>query len=351
MNRLFYKGLLLMLILLQGCGGDDNNGPDIKSLELSLSKSRIVADGEDFAKAAVFNQTGADVTDYVSVYVNDESITENKIISAIPSSLNVYAKYENIKSNEEVVEAVEDKNLKFKKNVLIEQYTGTWCGWCPRAINQIIVLEKTDPGIVHIAYHLSDEYAYQYNTGLFQSFGFTGIPTVHADRIKEWQGEMAVISEMHLPSRTGISLEVTGNSSNVMADVNVKFGYDFTNSINLSVFLLHDSLVANQANYYNTDETSIYYNAGNPMVNFTHRNVMIMAGTDMFGDVIPFSSIDIGSTFNKKVTFTSIPNIDLKRMIVVAFVSVSSGPQAGEVLNCVKARMGQKVEMVYDEDR
>ena len=348
MYKLNISALLLLLFLLPGCDGDEN-GPDIKSLTLSLSKSKIVADGVDFAKATVVNQNGVDVENYVDIYFNDEMLDENKIVSTVPILSKVYAKYENISSNEEELEAVEDRNLKFEKNVLIEQYTGTWCGWCPRAISQIKDLEETDSCIVHIAYHLSDEFAYVYNINLFQSFGFTGIPTVHADRALEWQGEPSVISNMHSPSRIVIAMEVTGTIAQISADVNVKFGYDFTNTLKLSVFLLHDSLVADQANYYDTDPTSVFYQAGNPMVNFIHRNVMTQAGTDMFGDVIPSSSIELGSVYNKKVSFTSISGVDLKKMIVVAFVSAASGPQADEVLNCIKAKVGQKTEFVYDE--
>lgn len=350
MHKLRMAILLSLALIIPGCDGDENSDPDIKSLLLSLSKNKIVADRTDYAKVTVKDQNGMDRTASVTIYFNDDILTFNKIVAATPSTSTVYARYNSIESNEEVLEAVEDRNLKFEKNVLIEQYTGTWCGWCPRAIDQIHKLELVDSRIVHNAYHLSDEYAYMSNASLFQSFGFTGIPTVHADRSKVWQGEVPVITAMHDPSRIGLSIEVTGTSSEINADVNVKFGYDFTNSLNISVFLLHDSLIANQANYYNTDATSVYYNAGNPMPNFIHRNVMMRPGTDMFGDVIPNSSIDLGVIYNKKVTFRSFTSNDLKKMVVIAFVAASSGEKSGEVLNCIKAKVGQKTDFAYDDD-
>ena len=351
MRKVLFIALSCFSIILPGCDGDEETGPDIKSLLLTVSKSKIVADGTDFAKVTVVSQSGTDVMDYATVYNNDKELNGDKIASSAPSVSTVYAMYNNIKSNEAEIEFVEDKNLKFEKNVLIEQYTGTWCGWCPRAIAQIIDLQKTDNKIVHVAYHLSDEFTYVYNQQLFQSFGFTGIPTVHADRIEVWQGEVSAISSMHNPSRIGLSLEVTGNSSQISADVNVKFGYDFTNSLILSVFLLHDSLVANQANYYNTDASSVFYGAGNPMPGFVHRNVMWRAGTDMFGDLIPSASTDLGAIYNKKFSFTSFSSNDIKKMIVVVFVVSGSGEQTGDVMNCVKAKVGQKLEFEYDDDR
>jgi thiol-disulfide isomerase/thioredoxin len=342
--------LFTLAVFLPGCDSDEETGPNIKSLLLTLSKSKIVADGIDFAKVIVVNQAGTDVMDYVTVYYDGKPVSGNKIVSSAPSVSTVYAMYENVKSNETELAVVEDKNLKFEKNVLLEQYTGTWCGYCPRAMAQISDLQKTDNKIVHVSYHLSDEFAYQFNLQLFQSFGFTGIPTVHADRDIVWQGEVSSISALHDPSRIGMSLEVTGNSIQISADVNIKFGYDFTNSLLLSVFLLHDSLVADQANYYNDDASSVYYKAGNPMPKFIHRNVMIIAGTDMFGDLIPSASTDLGAVYNKKISFMSFRCDDIRKMTVVAFIVSGSGDKTGEVLNCIKAKVGQKQEFVYDDD-
>lgn len=341
---------IAFLVFFTGCDDNGDDGLDIKSLELTLSKSRIVGDSTDFAKVSVANQDGISVMEYITIYFNEEIITGDKILSSTPSVSTVYAMFNNIKSNEAEIEVVEDKNLKFDKYVLLEQYTGTWCGWCPRAIYQISTLQETDNKTVHVAYHLSDEMTYDLNASLFQSFGFTGIPTVHADRNIVWNGEPSEIKPLHSPSRIGISMEVTGNIAQISASVDVKFGYDFTEELELSVYLLHDSLVADQANYYDTDPSSPYYMAGSTMANFVHRNVMVQSGTDIFGDLIPSASVDIGSIYSKKINFTSISGIELKKMVVIAFVTCGSGPKIDQVLNCIKARVGEKQEFVYADD-
>jgi hypothetical protein len=92
-----------------------------------------------------------------------------------------------------------------------------------------------------VAHHLSDEMTYNLNMTLFQSFGFTGVPTVHADRNLVWQGNASEIDKLHTPSRTGISLDVSGTAQMISAKVDIKFGYDFTEELKLSVYLLHDS--------------------------------------------------------------------------------------------------------------
>ncbi len=341
--------LITFLFSLTGCKEEVDTGPNIKSLKLNLSKNRIVGDGVDYTTVSVLNQDGIGMMEQVTVLLNGETITSNKIVSSRPGIFTIYAQYNNIKSNEAQLEVVEDKNLKFEKNVLIEQYTGTWCGWCPRAINQINTLQKTDKKVVHVAYHLSDEMTYNLSMSLFQSFGFTGIPTVHADRNIVWNGEVSAITPLHSPSRVGISLEVTGDAASISANVNVKFGYDFSDDIKLSVYLVHDSLIANQANYYNTDPNSPYYLAGSPMVSFVHRNVMMKSGTDMFGDIIPPASVDIGSLYSKKIDFTSFNCNDIKKMVIIVFITSSSGSKTDKVLNCIKAKVGEKLEFVYKD--
>jgi hypothetical protein len=349
MYKLQIVVLFALSIFIAGCDGNEDDGPNIKSLELSLSKSRIVGDNTDFAKVSVVNQDGRSVMEYITIYYDGEIVSGDKIVSPAPSVSTVYAMYNNIKSNEAEIEVVEDKNLKFGKNVLIEQYTGTWCGWCPRAIYQISTLQKTDNKIVHVAYHLSDEMTYNLNASLFQSFGFTGIPTVHADRDIVWNGEPSQIRLLHSPSRIGISMDVTGNIAQITANVDIKFGYDFTDNLELSVYILNDSLVASQANYYDTDPSSPYYKAGSTMANFVHRNVMIKSGTDMFGDAIPSASIDIGSVYTKSIKFTNFSCSEIKKMVVIAFVTYSSGAKTDQVLNCIKARVGEKLEFVYED--
>lgn len=342
--------LLTSSFFLTCCDGDEDSGPDISSLKLTLSKSRIVADSLDFAKISVTNQADKNVMEFVTIYYNGEKLSTDRIISSKPSMFVVYAMFGNVKSNEAELEVVEDKNLKFVKNVLMEQYTGTWCGWCPRAIDQISNLQKTDKNVIHAAYHLSDEMTHYLNSTLFQSFGFTGIPTVHADRKVIWQGDISETDKLHSPSRIGISMEVTGDAFSISASVTVKFGYDFIEALRLSVFLIHDSLIANQANYYNTDPASPFYQAGSTMVNFVHRNVIQKPGTDIFGDVIPSSYVDIGSLYSRKTDFSDFTCNDIEKMLVIAFVTYGSGPFGGQVLNAVEARIGQKLELMYRDN-
>lgn len=342
-----YILFVAFLVTFTGCNEKENGPDNITSLQLSVNKNRIVADTSDYAMVTVSDQNGKDVTALVTINFNGNNTFGPRVYCLTPCISTVYAKYNSIKSNEVEIEVIEDKNLKFVKNVIVEQYTGTWCGWCPRAINQINILQKTDKNTVHIAYHLSDEMTYSMNSLLFQSFGFTVIPTVHADRKVVWTGDVGTIASMHPPSRIGISMDVSGNAAKVSAEVKVKFGIMFIDGLKVSAYLVHDSLIANQTNFYNTDPASPFYQKGATMVNFLHRNVMMQAGTNMFGEKIPDSLIDIGSIYTNNFVFTNFRCDDIKKIRIVVLVTYESGKQIDKVINGAIAGVGEKKDFVY----
>ncbi len=236
--------------------------------------------------------------------------------------------------------------VKFEKNVLIEQYTGTWCGYCPRAIAQIDNLMVTDKKIVHISLHLSDEMTFNLNNSLFQSFGFTGVPTVHADRSATWSGNISAITPMHASANAGLAINVTSSGTTISTTVKVKFGTSFIEGLKLSVYLLEDGIIANQSNYYNTDPASPYYQKGSPIPNLVHKNVIVKTGTDMFGDAIPTASVIQGGVYSKTVSFTGINTAKLANYKVAAFVTYSNGNNAKKVINSIAGSVGDNTDFI-----
>ncbi len=232
-------------------------------------------------------------------------------------------------------------NLKFEKNVLLEQYTGTWCGYCTRAIAQIDNLHNVNNNFVHIALHLNDQMTFAQNNSLFTSFGFTGVPTVHADRSTTWSGNVTTISNMQTPADAGLAINVAGSGTNINVTVQAKFGNTMPAGVKISVYLLEDGIVANQSNYYNTDTSSPFFGKGNPIPNFIHNNVLIKIGTDMFGDLIPSGEIGAGKIYSKSVTFSNISPDKFSKLKVAAFLTHNSGSKQKQVINAVVAAVGE----------
>ena len=66
-----------------------------------------------------------------------------------------------------------------KKRALVEEYTGTWCGWCPRGFVALEMLDKElKEDFIGVAYHSGDPMAF---TGDFP-IGVDGFPRASLDR-------------------------------------------------------------------------------------------------------------------------------------------------------------------------
>ena len=68
-----------------------------------------------------------------------------------------------------------------KKRALVEEYTGTWCGWCPRGFVALEILDKElKEDFIGVAYHSGDPMAF---TGDFP-IGVDGYPRASLDRVE-----------------------------------------------------------------------------------------------------------------------------------------------------------------------
>ena len=78
-----------------------------------------------------------------------------------------------------------DKNESPARTVVMEEFTGTWCGWCPRGMRAIELLsEKYGEGFIPIAIHSGDNFYcadFQYILNNYGSSGFPGCALNRAD--------------------------------------------------------------------------------------------------------------------------------------------------------------------------
>ena len=340
--KLFKYILILALVPCLISCEDDDEGNKIKELTVELDKTMILDDGEDEIHITVKDQNGKDVTYEVFIDSDQQMLTNKKFTSTTTGTVQIRAEYENVVSPNVEVTVVADAGLKFHKNVLIEQFTGTWCGWCPRAIYQVAYLMGIDSAINHVAYHLNDEFSFIYNRDLYDYFGFQYVPVMAVDRMEEWDGTPSKIASMHQPQRLGLRLEVEGDCNPLEVTVSVKFGRIFAEALSLTLYVVHDSLVADQANYYDDDPASVWYQKGNPMTEFVHENTMVKTATHMLGDLIPADSVSIGGTYTKSFDITSFTCNDINRIEVVAFVSYVEGENYFQVINSMACAYGEE---------
>jgi hypothetical protein len=191
----------------------------------------------------------------------------------------------------------------FKKHVLIEDYTGTWCGNCARVAYAVEQVKLETDKAVTVAIHDGND-----------PYSFNGIgPLKNLISQNQWSLPIARLNRMNVwtyPEPTNIqqAVDLTGNNttlglalkSNIVngtinLDVQMKFIQNYTD-LKLVVYLLEDKLYYDQRNYTN------YYNGENPIVNFEHNHVLRSSLTNILGDTVT------GTNYNSTVTKTfSIP--------------------------------------------
>jgi thiol-disulfide isomerase/thioredoxin len=216
-----------------------------------------------------------------------------------------------------VVENIPDGSLDtppisgyFKKRVLIEDYTGTWCGNCTRVSYAIEQVKAQNDKVVTVAIHNGND-----------PFHFAGIaplknlilpnsplalPVSRLNRMIVWTfpeptNVQEAINLTGNNSGLGIAMNSSIENGNINLDVNVKFALNYTN-LKLVVYLLEDELVHFQRNY------TTYYDNVNPITNYVHNHVLRASMTDILGETIS-GNTSAGSSFSKNFSIPIPSNV------------------------------------------
>lgn len=220
---------------------------------------------------------------------------------------------------------------KFTKNVLIEDYTGTWCQFCPRVIYGIQKVEQENLKAFPVAIHRGnppgttsggvDPFNFSAASALEASIGLTGYPTAKLNRKITWINETnttEVKNQVKVNSDLGLALSSTVSGGTINLDVNIKFDANLT-GLKLVVYVLEDNL-----NYNQTNSTS-YFGAANPIVNMEHDHVLRACLTDLVnGD--PLTGTNDGVVVTKNFSIAIPSNVSNAANInFVAFVLDATG--------------------------
>jgi hypothetical protein len=272
----------------------------------------------------VEDSNGKDVTEESTLFVNTFEIEGNTFSPNSYGAYNVVAKYDNFTSEALVVNAQEGPDA-FTKKVLVEDFTGTWCGWCPRVSYGIELVQNETDHMVVAAIHRGSSDPYHFDGPGINTLDEGIYPTAKINRKETWEyPEPSNVTQVlnHVSSGhdvLGLSIKSTMGAMNVDIDVRVFHLADVTNS-KLVVYLVEDHLFFNQTNY------TQYYDGNDILFDFEHDNVLRDVLTDLFGDAIPneesVANSEYGRQFSAKVP-ASVSNTE--NLKVIAFVVDASG--------------------------
>ncbi len=266
-------------------------------------------------------------------FISCEKIDKNKVVeSRNPIII--------IEDSLPVVEGFPDS---VKKVVFLEDYTGHTCSNCPVAHDKAQELYLKYPGQIVIAgIHCSPfatpfppqapKYTYDFRTAagtaLDNFFGCSGqgLPAGLVNRNRttvtnaplvfgDW--ENAILKELKKKSVIKIESKVAINeaSNSISVDTKIKYLQTVTDSLNLSVYVLEDSIYAWQTDKNATPSVDILY---------WHRHVFRKAATATFGDLISNATKARKDSTVKTFSIPLDAKWDKKKLSIVTFVSRKS---------------------------
>ena len=241
------------------------------------------------------------------------------------------------------------------RRVVIEEFTGAWCGACPDAAIKIEEIEHDYPdNTIGLAWHEWDDLEIPEWTPVKTLFGVSSYPGGAVDRYK-FAGAFRIILS-HLSFRTRFL-----NRYNTPAIVSVGMrdlsfdgaAYHFTVDANFSaaptpgaplrvnVIIKEDSIPAvgslEQHNYYSTIQ-----NGNNPLVNWYHNEAIRRCLGGPWGVTGGLPPVAVtGITYSSDFSFIPDPSWNLDQLHLVAIVTYDGDTSLNqkEILNAETVRL------------
>lgn len=334
-----YLILVALLIFVQSCTEKYLTEEGISGIFIQTdANSKII--GQQLT-ISVKTEGGKDITSDAVIYVNGEILTTPTFTTDQIGIVSLKAVYRSLESPMIEIEYHDGSQTNFKKNVLIEDYTGTWCGWCPRVSYAMKLLAEQTDAAVFVAIHrapvgLQDPYVYEGADELEQLINEPGYPKGFINRLTQWNfpepdnlGQVIAFTQGTNP-RLGLKMSSVLDNNQVSLDVESYFSNDFED-LKLVVYILENGLVYPQINY------TSYYNGENPIENYIHDYTLRETLTDIIGDNLPNTSTKRGLEYKKNFSFSLPVNIeDINKVDFVAFLTDADG----NVINVRRAALG-----------
>ncbi len=341
MNRVkLFLVFFTALIISQSCSENYNVDEGFGGVYLVVSSSARQI-GEDITIQVITENDVLDVTQESDIYVNGELISGTTFTKDDVGVYEIKARFNIYETEPELVEFFDGFVTNFRKRVLVEDYTGTWCGWCPRISYALGLVEEQSDDAVLVAIHrapsgTSDPYTYQGADPLEVLINSPGYPKGFLNRVTQWNfpepdniGQVVGLTQ-GLNPKLGLKLNSSHQGNSYTLDVGVKFANNFS-GLKLVVYILENGLVYPQVNY-----TSYY--SSNPIPDYVHNHTLRATLTDILGDPINDNETRVNLEYDRTFTF-ELPDVieNQDNIEFVAFI-VDEG---GNVLNVRKSAQGE----------
>ena len=343
MRYLYFVSLFLFF----SCSKDYTILESVDGLILSANETTRILNQTTTLK--LINNNGEEVTSDAVFYVNGVPLSSNTFTKDAVGVYNIEAKYRGFNATNTLEITYHDGSLvAFKSNVLVEDYTGVWCGNCPRVVEALSrasqQLGTNSSQLIKVAVHRASSNPtdasydpYNFDSSAFEPNG--GYPKAYINRRTRWtpleyNNLGMVVSQTQVNKRLGLKMRTVTENNAVKLKVEGLFSDNFT-GVKLVVYQLENGFIYDQVNY------TTFFNDDDIILNFQHDHVLRNILSSQSGDVIANSNT--GNEFSKEYTFALNNAVNPEKVEFVAFFVNS----AGDVLNARLIKMNQTQEYQF----
>jgi len=336
MKKIFLLKIVLIsftLILTNSCNIDDLS--QITQISVSPTEKGVLLVGST-VELQVRGNNSTDITEESTFKVNGVEIEGNTFITENePKTYHILASY---KDFENIISITTAKG--FVRNVLIEDYTGTWCVNCPRVTYAIEQAKSQSDKVVSVGIHNDAEMIMDQVSVLINEFGINSYPTARLNRVNDWVDDVnnieGALELTGYGSDLGLAINSTISGSNIEATIKIGFENTITKPIKLVIYLTENGLLFNQSN------STPYYGGLHLLVDFEHNDVLRAIYTDHLGEVIPNSETITNNVYEFALNQPIAPIVaNYDNIHLVAFVTDAI---TNEVLNVREVKVGENQE-------
>ncbi len=256
------------------------------------------------------------------------------------------------------------------KNVLLEQHTGAWCGWCPDgtvAMDEILRLYGSQVAGVKI--HNGDAMEIPEQSVIGDALGLTGFPTGSVNRrsiggsafLNRGDWKSACESEMRQRAKAEVDCFYTLDRRTRAAEIRVVANIAETMSLPLrfNAFVVEDDVTGtgigyDQHNYLSGRkgyESNPYYTQASVIPGYHHMKVVrqMLGGTWGTADGLP-ASVKAGDLYSYTFTTTLNTQWNLDKLWFVGMLQAEA-PDNKEILNsAVAIQDGAPLNRIIDSN-
>jgi thiol-disulfide isomerase/thioredoxin len=267
----------------------------------------------------MIDSEGNNITSNTSFTVDNQLINGNTISYDEIGSHNVSANYtidsQNYSTGLIVFNIVEPIN-----KVVVEDYTGTWCGYCPPVAHAIYELKEVYDNIISVGIHNNDELTIDQESDLRSELGISGFPSARLNRTISWFDPYQ-ISEVNslLSEENNVAISIKSALENIDLEVNLRIvsNVELVNH-KLVIYLVESNLIYDQSNYLKINQRNRKYNLGNPIENYSHQDVLRKSITNISGNTLDLIQPLTDYKFNFNVEIS--PDFVQENLAIVAII-------------------------------